>query len=311
MSERIAVLFGGHSAEREVSLTSGKACAEALAARGYDVQPLDPAKGNLAERLRAYCPDVAFNALHGRFGEDGCVQGLLEVLRIPYTHSGVRASSAAMHKPTAIRLFKSAGLRCPDGVLATRNAILTGGVMPLPFVVKPSAEGSSVGVLIVQSLDDPRLRANTVPGAPGAPIEDEPPLLVEPYIPGAELTVVVLDGEPMTVTEIRPSDGFYDYRAKYSAGFADHLLPAPVPDDVFQLAMESAATAHGVLGCRGVSRADFRFDPTRGTDGLYLLEVNTQPGMTPLSLAPEQAAHCGLSFADLVVRLVEDASCDR
>ncbi|TVQ39801.1 MAG: D-alanine--D-alanine ligase [Geminicoccaceae bacterium] len=303
MSRHVAVLMGGRSAEREVSLTSGAACADALARRGYRVSRIDVGP-DLAERLAACRPDSCFNALHGRFGEDGCVQGLLEIMGIPYTHSGVRASAVAMHKPTAKEIFAQHGLSAPEGKLATLDAIATGNVMAPPFVVKPAAEGSSVGVLVIEDLDDPRLRPNAEAQAGEA-------LLVERFVAGAELTCAVLDGQPLTVTEIRPREGFYDYRAKYTAGIADHLVPAPLPEAVFQTVMDWSARAHAILGCRGVSRADFRFDPARGEAGLFILEVNTQPGMTPLSLVPEQAAHVGIGFDELVVRLVEDASCDR
>jgi D-alanine-D-alanine ligase len=303
MSRRVAVLMGGLSAEREVSLSSGAACADALERLGYAVHRLDVAT-DVAARLGELAPDLCFNALHGRYGEDGCVQGLLELLRLPYTHSGVRASAMAMHKPTACRLFADAGMRVPPGRLATLAEVAAGEVLAPPLVVKPTAEGSSVGVLVLEDLGDPRLSPNEVAAAGET-------LLVEPFIPGAELTCAVLDGDAMTVTELRPLEGFYDYRAKYTAGVTDHLVPAPVPDAVFRRVCDWAERAHALLGCRGVSRADFRFDPARGEDGLFLLEVNTQPGMTPLSLVPEQAAHVGLDFDALVQRLVEDASCDR
>ncbi|MEO1092771.1 MAG: D-alanine--D-alanine ligase [Pseudomonadota bacterium] len=306
MSRRVAVLMGGLSAEREVSLTSGEACAAGLERKGFDVVRIDVG-ADLPERLRELAPDICFNALHGRWGEDGCVQGLLEVMRIPYTHSGVRASAVAMHKPTAVELFERAGMRCPDGIVATLEEIAAGGVMAPPFVVKPVAEGSSVGVLLIDDLDDPRLRPNIGPGATAI----DAAMLVEPFVAGHELTCGVLDGRPLAVTEIRPREGFYDYRAKYTEGVADHLVPAPMPDPVMARVMDWAVRAHQVLGCRGVSRADFRLDPDLGDAGLHLLEVNTQPGMTPLSLVPEQAAHAGISFDDLVAHLVEDASCDR
>lgn len=303
MSRHVVVLMGGRSAEREVSLTSGAACADALERLGHRVTRIDVG-ADLALRLTALRPELCFNALHGRYGEDGCVQGLLEIMRIPYTHSGVRASAVAMHKPTTKDLLAIAGIACPVGVLATLKDIAAGGVMAPPFVVKPVAEGSSVGVLVVTDTDDPRLR-------PNADADTGERLLVEPYVPGVELTCAVLDGKALTVTEIRPRESFYDYRAKYTEGVADHVLPAPLPPAVFARALDWAERAHRVLGCRGVSRTDFRFDPARGEDGLFALEVNTQPGMTPLSLVPEQAAHLGIAFDDLVARLVEDASCDR
>lgn len=306
MTRRVAVLMGGLSAEREVSLSSGGACALALERQGFDVVRLD-AGADLGTRLADVKPDVCFNALHGRYGEDGCVQGILEVLRLPYTHSGVLASAMAMHKPTANALFARIGLRVPAGRLATLAEVAAGEAMPAPLVVKPAAEGSSVGVLIIEDLDDPRLYPNSGPGNTPA----DAPMLVEPFVAGHELTCAVLDGRPLTVTELRTQEGFYDYRAKYTDGITEHLVPAPIPEEVFETILDWSARAHTALGCRGVSRADFRWDATQGTDGLFILEVNTQPGMTPLSLVPEQAAHCGIGFDDLVRKLVEDASCDR
>ena len=305
MTSHVAVLMGGLSAEREVSLVSGDACARALEERGYRVTRVDAAE-DLAGRLLALRPDVAFNALHGRFGEDGRVQGLLDLLGIPYTHSGVLASALAMGKPMAKLVFAAAGLRCPEGVDLELARVLEDG-LPLepPCVVKPAAEGSSVGVAIVRG-------PSLLPLTSRNDLDPRQRVLVERFIPGVELTCGVLDGEPLAVTEIRPREGFYDYRAKYTAGFADHHIPAPVTPTLYQRVMEQALTAHRALGCRGVSRADFRYNPDEGEEqGLYLLEVNTQPGMTPLSLVPEQAAYRGIAFADLVVRLVETARCDR
>ena len=302
MTRRVAVLMGGFSAEREVSLVSGKACAGALEERGYDVVPIDVGH-NLHEVLAVARPDVVFNALHGHFGEDGRVQGLLDHLRLPYTHSGVLASALAMDKPMAKRVFASAGLRCPEGVETTLDRLLANPPVT-PFVVKPAAEGSSVGVVIVPD-DDLR------PLTDRNDVDPDCRLLVERYVPGRELTCAVLGDEPLAVTEIRPNQGFYDYRAKYTEGFASHLVPAPLSPELYEAVMDTALTAHRVLGCRGVSRADFRLDPSQaGETGLYLLEVNTQPGMTPLSLVPEQAAYRGIGFGDLVVRLVEEARCD-
>jgi D-alanine-D-alanine ligase len=301
MSKHVAVLMGGWSAEREVSLVSGRAVAEALEAEGgYRVTPVDVGR-DLATRLEELRPDVAFNALHGRGGEDGCVQGLLEILRIPYTHSGVLASALAMDKPMAKRLFAAAGIRCPEGVVAHREEVLADHVLPPPYVVKPLNEGSSVGVRIVAD-------------AAGRPFGNERWLfgdrvLVERFVPGRELTVAVMGARALGVTEIRPLTRFYDYEAKYAPGMSEHLLPAPLPPAVYEEATELAVRAHEALGCRGVSRADFRFDD-EGGGGLYLLEVNTQPGMTPTSLVPEQAAHAGISFGELVRRLVEEARCD-
>lgn len=302
MKKRVAVLMGGRSAEREVSLVSGEACARALEERGWPVTRIDVGP-DLPEVLQRVRPEVVFNALHGRYGEDGRVQGLLDLLAIPYTHSGVLASALAMDKPMAKRVFASAGLRCPEGVETTLEALLAEPPIAPPFVVKPAAEGSSVGVVIVPD-DDLR------PLTDRNDIDPTCRLLVESYIPGRELTCAVLGDEPLAVTEIRPSQGFYDYRAKYTEGFASHLVPAPLSPAIYERVLEQALAAHRVLGCRGVSRADFRFDPDRGEDGLYLLEVNTQPGMTPLSLVPEQAAFRGIGFADLVEQLLGWARCD-
>jgi D-alanine-D-alanine ligase len=302
MKRHVAVLMGGRSAEREVSLVSGEACAKALEARGYPVTRID-AGADLPEALQRLRPDVVFNALHGRYGEDGRVQGLLDLLAIPYTHSGVLASALAMDKPMAKRVFASAGLRCPMGVETTLDALLAEPPLAPPFVVKPAAEGSSVGVVIVPD-DDLR------PLTDRNDLDAGTRLLVESYVPGRELTCAVLGDEALAVTEIRPNGGFYDYRAKYTEGFASHLVPAPLSPDLYERVLDAALMAHRVLGCRGVSRADFRLDPALGEDGLYLLEVNTQPGMTPLSLVPEQAAYRGIGFADLVEQLVGWARCD-
>jgi D-alanine-D-alanine ligase len=302
MKRHVAVLMGGRSAEREVSLVSGEACATALEERGYPVTRVN-AGADLPEVLQRLRPDVVFNALHGRYGEDGRVQGLLDLLAIPYTHSGVLASALAMDKPMAKRVFASAGLRCPMGVETTLDALLARPPVAPPFVVKPAAEGSSVGVVIVPD-DDLRPLTDRNDLDPGTR------LLVESYVPGRELTCAVLGDEALAVTEIRPNAGFYDYRAKYTEGFASHLVPAPLSPDLYERVLDAALQAHRVLGCRGVSRADFRLDPAQGEDGLYLLEVNTQPGMTPLSLVPEQAAYRGIGFADLVEQLVGWARCD-
>jgi len=295
----VAVLLGGWSAEREVSLVSGQAAAEALARHGYRVTPIDVDRA-LPERLREARPDVVYNALHGRYGEDGTVQGLLEIMGIPYTHSGVLASALAMDKAMAKRLFESAGLRCPEGRVLSIGELDEADLPPPPYVIKPNREGSSVGVTIVQSGDDRPRERNSWPYGTE--------VLVERYIAGRELTVGVLDDRPLEVTEIRPRQGFYDYYAKYTEAQAVHLLPAPLDPEVREQVLEEALRAHRALGCRGVSRADFRLADDDRT--LYLLEVNTQPGMTPLSLVPEQAAHVGLAFDDLVVHLVEQARCD-
>jgi len=304
---KILVLYGGRSVEREVSLVSGKACAEALQTKGHQVSLFDLAEGVPALlRILEDRPDLVFNALHGRWGEDGNIQGLLNMLGIPYTHSGVLASALAMDKVMAKRLFAQVGLRCPSGLISDRRSLLAGDPLPRPYVVKPIREGSSVGVVIVKEGD------NALPY-----FEDDWPfgeeVLVERYIPGRELTVAVMGDRALAVTELRPRQGFYDYEAKYTEGKTDHLVPAPLEEDLRREAMESALAAHRALGCRGVSRADFRFDDREEAGeegGLYLLEVNTQPGMTPLSLVPEQAAYCGISFPDLVEWIAERAQCD-
>jgi D-alanine-D-alanine ligase len=255
---------------------------------------------DLPARLTEIAPDVAFNALHGRWGEDGCVQGILEWLRIPYTHSGVLASALAMDKARAKQVYAAASLPTVHSVLAARADVSAGHILPPPYVVKPNNEGSSVGVYIVHpGSNAPRL-ADTMPAT----------VMVETYAPGRELTVSVLGDRPLCVTEII-TDGWYDYDAKYRPGGSRHVLPAEVPQAIQAACLDYALRAHVALGCRGLSRTDFRWDDTRGLDGLILLETNTQPGMTPTSLAPEQAAHVGIGFPDLCRRLVEDASCDR
>ena len=296
----IAVLMGGPSVEREVSLSSGRECARALRRAGYDVREID-AGADLAEDLKAMRPDVVFNALHGRWGEDGCVQGLLEWLGLAYTHSGVLSSALAMDKQRTKDAYRAAGLPTIHSVLADRATIEAGHIMDPPYVVKPNNEGSSVGVYIVTDAGDgpPRL-------APDLPEV----LMVETYAPGRELTTTVMGDRALTVTDII-TDGWYDYHAKYAEGGSRHVLPAEVPKDIFDACLDYAQRAHDALGCRGLSRTDFRWDSTRGRDGLVLLETNTQPGMTPTSLSPEQAAHCGLDFPALVTWMVEDASCGR
>jgi D-alanine-D-alanine ligase len=294
--------MGGLSAEREVSLVSGEACARALEERGYRVTRIDAGR-DLPLKLAELRPDVVFNALHGRYGEDGRVQGLLDLIGVPYTHSGLLASALAMNKPIARMLFAQAGLRVPEGVVMRLEEVLRQAPFPVPFVVKPPAEGSSVGVVIVRHSDLRELHSRN-------DLELASEVLVERYIPGRELTCAVLDGEALAVTEIVPREGFYDYRAKYTPGCADHILPAPLPPAIEERVRLWSETAHRVLGCRCVSRADFRWNEAAGEDGLFILEVNTQPGMTPLSLLPEQAAFRGITFADLVERLVEAARCD-
>ena len=298
MTKHVAVLKGGWSAERDVSLNSGAACAKALRESGYEVTEIDVST-DVVEQLMAVHPDVAFNALHGTFGEDGGMQGVLEMLKIPYTHSGVLASALAMDKPMAKRLFEMAGLKCPRGKVLSYNELVKGDPMPRPFVVKPAAEGSSVGVYIIGDGDNRSLDVI---------IEDNgQDWLVEQYIPGREITVAVLKDKPLGVTEIRPKEGFYDYTNKYTDGKTEHICPAQLPKDKQETVMSMAYAAHKALGCRGLSRADFRYDDTKEEGVFYLLEINTQPGMTELSLSPEIAAHAGIGFNELVRILVEDA----
>ena len=296
--------MGGTSAEREVSLESGRQCANALRDNGYDVHEInvsadvDALLASLSPR-----PDVVFNALHGRAGEDGNIQGLLNLLEIPYTHSGLLASALAMDKAVARTIFEKQGMTIAKGRLARRDEILAGDVMPRPYVIKPNNEGSSVGIQVIEE------GAN----GPDPDALNAEMLLVEEFIPGRELTVAVMgapgeEPKPLAVTELRPTKGFYDYEAKYTEGATEHLVPAPVPDDLGAKAMAWAALAHKALDCRGVTRSDFRYDDTR--DALVILELNTQPGMTQLSLVPEQADHCGIAFTELVRWMVETARCD-
>jgi D-alanine-D-alanine ligase len=304
MSRRVAVLMGGWSSEREVSLTSGRGCAAALGRLGYDVTTIDVSH-DAAALVKALTPkpDVVFNALHGRFGEDGNIQGLLNILEIPYTHSGLLASAIAMDKPMTRTVLSAQGLRFAEGKVVHRADVLAGDVMARPYVIKPINEGSSVGVRIVRPGD------NSPFDAESWPFGDE--VLVERFIAGRELTVGVMGDRALGVTEIRPRQGFYDYAAKYTEGKAEHLIPAPIVPEALEEAKSVAVAAHRGLGCRGVSRADFRYDDTKGEPGeLVLLEVNTQPGMTSLSLVPEQAAAVGISYDELVGWLVENASCD-
>ena len=301
--KRVAVLLGGRSPERDVSLVSGHACARALKEEGFDVTEIDAGR-DLAERLRAAKPDAAFNALHGRWGEDGCVQGLLELMEIPYTHSGVLASALAMHKERAKAAFRAAGVPVVASMVVDRHDASAKHLMKPPYVVKPVNQGSSVGVFIIRPGD------NRPPGALGSDdwtLGDE--VMVEEYVPGRELTAAVMGGRALAVTEILPKTEFYDYDAKYAPGGSQHVVPAKIPDAVTEEAMRLAEHAHVALGCRGVSRTDFRYDEATGR--IIVLEVNTQPGMTPTSLVPEQAAFKGMNFRTLVRWILEDASCDR
>ncbi len=297
---KVAVLMGGPSAEREVSLSSGHECARALEAAGFTVAPIDAGQ-DIVDQLKAAAPDVVFNALHGRWGEDGCVQGILEWIGLPYTHSGVLASALAMDKERTKAVYRAAGLPVVPSLLASRDEVRLRHVMPPPYVVKPNNEGSSVGVYIVQDA------ANTPPQLDDAMPET---VMVEAYAPGREMTVTVMGDRALAVTDILTS-GWYDYHAKYATGGSRHVIPAEIPPEIAEACLDYALRAHQALGCRGLSRTDFRWDEARGLDGLVLLETNTQPGMTPTSLAPEQAAHVGISFPDLCRWLVEDASCHR
>lgn len=292
--------MGGPSAEREVSLSSGRECAAALRDAGLDVVEVD-AGPDLVARLQEIKPDVVFNALHGRWGEDGCVQGLLEWLRIPYTHSGVLASALAMDKQRSKEAFKQAGLPVVESVIATKVEVSKRHVMAPPYVVKPNNEGSSVGIYIVnEGANTPPQLAETMP--------DE--VMVETFAPGREMTTTVMGDRALGVTDII-TDGWYDYEAKYAEGGSRHEVPANIPQEIYDACMDYAVRAHQALGCRGVSRTDFRWDESRGLDGLIILEVNTQPGMTPTSLSPEQAELIGMSFSEFCAWMVEDASCDR
>jgi D-alanine-D-alanine ligase len=310
MGKHVAVLMGCWSAEREVSLRSGRACADALMRQGYRVTRIDVGR-DIAAVLKTVKPDVALNVLHGRPGEDGTLQGLLEILAIPYTHSGVMASAVAMQKDTAKVLLHAAGVPVPDGLVASRFDVSKKHLMVPPYVIKPIAEGSSVGVFVVQpDHAHPPQELMREDWAFGERV------LVEKYIPGKELTCAVMGEEALGVIEIVPTVRFYDYEAKYAPGGSKHILPAPVSSFVYQLARRLSVTAHKALGCRGVSRTDFRYDDSiegnvEGTGGLVCLEVNTQPGMTETSLVPELAAHAGVTFDELVRWMVEDASLNR
>jgi D-alanine-D-alanine ligase len=307
MTKHVAVLMGGWSAEREVSLSTGTACADALESVGYRVTRVDVQR-DIAVALAQLRPDVAFNALHGPFGEDGRIQGLLELLQIPYTHSGVLASALAMKKDSAKVVLAAAGVPVPEGVTVHRLEAAKRHVMPPPYVVKPVSEGSSVGVIIVR---EDRSHPPQELGREDWPYGDL--VLVEKYVAGRELTCAVMGDRALDVIDIRPATGvFYDYDAKYAKGGSIHVLPAEIKPNVYQRVRELALTAHQALGCRGVSRADLRYDDTpNGTGELVVLEVNTQPGMTETSLVPEIAAYAGFSFGELVKWMVEDASLDR
>jgi D-alanine-D-alanine ligase len=299
LGKHVAVLMGGWSSERAVSLVSGRECSRALREAGFRVSEIDVDR-DIATVLDRLKPEVCFNALHGRFGEDGRIQGLLDIMGIPYTHSGAAASAIAIDKVRTKLVCGTAGMPMPKDKVVNRAKAYN--AMPAPFVIKPIAEGSSVGVRIVRNGD------NFAPDEEWRYGED---VLVEEYVPGRELTVAVMGDRSLAVTEIRPQQAFYDYTAKYTEGKAVHLVPAPVPTSIYEEALRLALVAHRTIGCRGVTRSDFRYDDTRADPGrLVFLEINTQPGMTPLSLVPEQAQYHGISFTQLVTWMVEEARCD-
>jgi D-alanine-D-alanine ligase len=304
MSKHVAVVMGGWSSERDVSLVTGQAVASALRRLDYQVSDID-ASTELAQQLKDVQPEVIFNALHGPWGEDGCVQGIFEVLNIPYTHSGVLASAVAMDKPMAKKVFRQVGIPCAEHKIVTYEELSQSDPLTRPYVAKPINEGSSVGVQIIQVGDN----------GPTRPVETADSackVMIEQYVPGRELACGVIDGRALGITELIPKSGFYDYEAKYSDGLTDHVLPANLPEGIYAKAQEYAALAHNELQCRGISRVDFRYDDTLKDPGdLFILEINTQPGMTPLSLVPEMAAHDGMDFDALVDWMVEDASCLR
>jgi D-alanine-D-alanine ligase len=304
MTQCIAVLLGGLSPEREVSLVSGRACAAALGRLGYEVHEIDPQDPDWIAKLKALAPSAVFNALHGAWGEDGRVQGVLDYLRLPYTHSGVLASALAMDKDKTKAVLMAAGIDMPKGRIAPLAEAAQAHVMEPPYVIKPNAQGSSVGVFIVRKGDN---RPPSELTNPKWDLGDE--VLVEEFIPGRELTTAVLGDRSLAVTEIETDLAFYDYEAKYAPGGSRHTVPANISKALEARCFDVALKAHRLLGCRGVTRSDFRYDPA--TDRLVLLEVNTQPGMTPTSLAPEQAAHVGMSFDDLVSWMIRDASWPR
>jgi D-alanine-D-alanine ligase len=299
----IAVLMGGWSAEREVSLTSGAGVADALEGLGHRVTRIDMDR-NIAQVLAEIRPDVVFNALHGTPGEDGTVQGLMDLMQIRYTHSGLETSVIAIDKELTKMVLVPHGIRMPEGKMIDSESLFESDPMARPYVLKPVNEGSSVGVAIVT---DGGNHGNPIARGSAGPWNEFERLLAEPFIRGRELTVAVLGDEALAVTELQPKSGFYDYDAKYTDGMTEHVCPAAIPDEVRDAAMAMALKAHHLLGCEGASRSDFRWDDEQGINGLYLLEVNTQPGMTALSLVPEQAKYRGMSYPELVQRIVEEA----
>lgn len=298
MSKKVLVVKGGFSAERDVSLVSGQGIADALRTEGYEIKEYDLQNvSDFLDVLRSFQPDVVFNALHGNWGEDGEIQGLLDMLQIPYTHSGLKASAVGMDKQLTKLVCRSLGIKTPNGEKTTyRDFKSVGTKVAMPYVIKPVCDGSSVGVYIIRTADD----LKTIK------FDDNAEILIEEYIDGKELTVSVLQGKALTITEMRPRQGFYDYHAKYTDGATDHIIPAEVPESAFNDALRSAEKLHRALDCKTVSRCDFRYNEK---DGMVLLEINTAPGMTPLSLVPEQYKYCGGSYSKLCKILVEEASC--
>jgi D-alanine-D-alanine ligase len=300
---KVAVLMGGWSAEREVSLVSGAGCADALERLGHEVVRIDMDR-DVALRLSEIKPDVVFNALHGTPGEDGSVQGMLDVMGLKYTHSGLATSVIAIDKVLTKQSLVPHGVRMPGGHIVNSESLYLGDPLPRPYVLKPVNEGSSVGVAIVTADGN---YGNPIGRDVTGPWQKFDELLAEPFIRGRELTTAVVGDRALAVTELKPKSGFYDYDSKYTDGMTEHICPANIPDEIAAACLETALKAHCVLGCRGTSRSDFRWDDERGIDGLYLLEVNTQPGMTPLSLVPEQAKYLGQSYDQLVQAILEDA----
>lgn len=299
----IAVLMGGWSAEREVSLMSGNGVADALESLGHRVTRIDMDR-DVAAKLAEAKPDVVFNALHGTPGEDGSVQGMLDLMGLRYTHSGMVTSVIAIDKQLTKQALVPHGIPMPGGRMVSREELYRQDPLPRPYVLKPVNEGSSVGVAIVTAESNV---GNPISAEARGPWQEFDELLAEPFIRGRELTTAVLGDQALGVTELKPKNGFYDYDAKYTDGLTEHVFPAQIPDDVAEACKRIALDAHRLLGCKGASRADFRWDDSQGVEGLFLLEVNTQPGMTPLSLVPEQARHLGIDYASLVQRIVEEA----
>ena len=300
---KVAVLMGGWSAEREVSLTSGNGIADACERLGHETVRIDMDR-NVAQVLAAVRPDVVFNALHGTPGEDGTVQGMLDLMGIKYTHSGLATSVIAIDKQLTKQTLTPHGIRMPGGHIVKSDSLYLGDPLPRPYVLKPVNEGSSVGVAIVTAESNYGTPIGRDVAGPWQAFEE---LLAEPFIRGRELTTAVIGDRALAVTELKPKSGFYDYESKYTDGLTEHICPANIPDNIAQACLDMALKAHRVLGCKGTSRSDFRWDDEKGVEGLFLLEVNTQPGMTPLSLVPEQARHVGIDYDSLVAAILEDA----